>query len=841
MNRGWMVLVFSLVFFGAGVWAVDGVTIDNGPYTLNPTNSLSVNFTLTDSTYLLTDSYSFNFYVSDTTSPSGSPVKTATLAETGCVAANIVAGMTCTHAFTIGTQADATKFLVLEANKDSNGTLSSMNGSTNITFDSTAPTGTITSSPALVAGGMTSQTPTITVTIAGNDVNESSFIFSLDGTPVSGAALTSGVYAHVVTTPLSEGSHTVAASVRDFTGNISSIASFPFIVDFTAPVNVSASAVTGYTNDASPDITINASDGSGVSAFKAYYKCAGSSTYLTRDFDSGATALVVSDFDVTSTANSCVNGDGDKLISIHVADGLGNGANAADVNVTIRFDGTAPATPGNFHSTGRDDTVINLAWNAVSDPTSGLDEYRIYRSTTTTLPGSPSKTIAAGTTAVADSGLATCTQYYYWIQAVDNAGNGSTIPTAHMTTETTTGCSNGNTSGNTGGNTGGGGGSGGGGGGGGGASCDVEFDIPASVYAGETISAEASGNAYPNGHFRVTPAGKATVTIQKIGTTASTWSGTFAVPNSIGTALKFVFGTDSCTASTSRTIKDPATKVTAPAAPVNTSTPTNTNTGNLGEAPALPEPSVLTFSMDGLLAMISSAGFNADNPQVKTDAEAAITEWAVAPILRMVPVEGEAGKYVLQMVFTLKNTGNKGSVKMVQDIPKTFAKNASDFDASFPMTVLKEDPLIQFEIGDLFEGQTIEIVLTTKDSYSFGVASSKLEAVQGVTLNPPLLFASGTAKPAANKEGASDDGTSIISGLVSFVGNTGPLVLGFLLILGLIFVSVRVIRNSVPAGDENPILRSSSGVRNTGRTQHTVNAPIRGRKTWSSGEVRFDD
>lgn len=154
------------------------------------------------------------------------------------------------------------------------------------------------------------------------------------------------------------------------------------------------------------------------------------------------------------------------------------------------------------------------------------------------------------------------------------------------------------------------------------------------------------------------------------------------------------------------------------------------------------------------------------------------------------------------------------------------------------MTVLNEDPLVQFEVSDLFEGQTIDIVLTTKETFTFGVASAKLEALKGIVVNPPLLFSSGTAKPVAEKE--SGDGTSIISGLVSFVGNTGPLVLGFLLVIGLIFVSVRVVRGSV-AGADNPILRSSSGVRNNGPGMRTVNAPVRGKKTWASGEVRLDE
>jgi hypothetical protein len=527
----------------------------------------------------------------------------------------------------------------------------------------------------------------------------------------------------------------------------------------------------------------------------------------------------------------CPSGDGPRTINVKVKDALGN-ISAQGVDVVILYDSTSPTAPGNFTNTDREDTSASFSWSLSTDNGgSGVSQYRLYRSTSSTQPSNASKTINHPSTSTTDTGLSSCTSYNYWIEAVDGVGLESN-PTGPINV-TTTGCNNsgGNNNNN-------GGGSGGGGGGGGGGSCNVSFTIPASIYAGEKITATAEGNSYVNGYFRATPAGKATVSIQKIGTAATKWTGPFDVPNSIGTSVKFVFGTDSCTASTSRVIKDPSTKPAA-TAPAPTNTPTDTggnNTSNtvLENEPVLPEPVLLNVGMEQLATLLSAAGFNADNAQLVSDAEKAITEWNAQPFAKIVRVEGEKGKYALQYALSLKNTGNKGSVKIVMDIPKSFAKTAGDFTSNVSMTVLKDDPLVQFEVSELFEGQTIDIVLTSTNTYTLGVAQSKVEALQALIVNPPILFSSGVAKAVANKEAGQPlfDGGNLMTGLVGFVGNVGPLVLGFLLIVGLIFVSIRVVKGSVEGAD-NPILRSSIGVRNTGPV-HRTSTPVRGSKMWKS-------
>ncbi len=820
MNRAWMIVLASLIFLSVNVWAQATVTIDNGPYTLNPANDLDVNFTYTDPNYIGFATEAFYFWLSDdATFNNGTDVNVSAIGPidwiSTCDENLIVTGMPCSHTFSLAGQSDGNKYIFVEV-RDINDVSLDYSDAAQITFDSTAPVITGPSFDTnIISGTWSNAATTMTATC-----NETPCTLEYRmGSGAFAALPLAGVL-------FSNENGMLVIQATDAAGNIADTNASPFDlkVDTTAPTFSGGElSLTSYTNDSTPVFTFTASDaGVGLgSGAKAVFQC-NSGTPVEKDY-----ALTIDTFDIT--ANGCDTSQGNKVITVKVKDALGNAS--GDVNKTINYDTTAPGSidDSDISSSSVDNDSLSLEWPDISDNSggSGLDKYEVYRTTSDSIPGSPTGTPSGSS--YDDSGLAACTTYYYWVKAVDRAGNRSSANDSYDVA--TTGCTNTNNNSNNNNNN-----SSGGGGGGGGA-CEVTFDIPAIVYAGETITAKASGSSYSNGHLRVTPAGKATFSISKIGIAATSWSGPFVIPNSIGTSLKFVFGSDACTASTTRVVKDPATEPTpsAPTTPSNTSS----NSGELGEEPVLPEAGTLSFAMDNLLAMITSAGFNADNPQMKIDAENAITEWNIVPTVKMVPVEGEKGKYVLQLIFSMKNTGNKGNVKLVQDIPKTFSTNASEIESSYAMTVLKEDPLVQFELSDLFEGQTIDIVLTTKETFTFGVASSKLEALKSIIVNPPLLFSSGTAKPVANKE-AGVDGSSIISGLVGFVGNTGPLVLGFLLIVGLIFVSVRVVRGSVE-GSDNPILRSSSGVRNTGRSAPVRTSPVRGNKSWKSGEIRLDD
>ncbi len=83
---------------------------------------------------------------------------------------------------------------------------------------------------------------------------------------------------------------------------------------------------------------------------------------------------------------------------------------------SVQFDNQPPSTPINLTATRASATQINLAWQASNDNVA-IAGYNIYRNgvlvTTTTGTG----------TTFNDTGLASHLPYWYWVQAVDTAGN----------------------------------------------------------------------------------------------------------------------------------------------------------------------------------------------------------------------------------------------------------------------------------------------------------------------------------------------------------------------------------------------------------------------------------
>ena len=100
---------------------------------------------------------------------------------------------------------------------------------------------------------------------------------------------------------------------------------------------------------------------------------------------------------------------------------------------TVVADLAAPNAPTGLTATGFSGSQINLAWT-VSSPADATSQ-QIFRNTVNTKPGTPIATIANNTTAsYADTGLTAATTYWYWLDAVDGAGNRSTSATASAAT-----------------------------------------------------------------------------------------------------------------------------------------------------------------------------------------------------------------------------------------------------------------------------------------------------------------------------------------------------------------------------------------------------------------------
>lgn len=617
---------------------------------------------------------------------------------------------------------------------------------------------------------------------------------------------------------------TVSVRAKDAAGNTTDATDFELKIDTTVPTgpSVDAPSSSTYINDKTPTITLTSTDAlSGLS--KAFIKCDGGS-FVEKTMTSSP--LAISDFDITS--NSCPSGDGSRTLKVKIQDVAGNAT--SEQSFTIKYDGHDPESPNGLDDVSVSSSEVKLEWDEADDASggSGIDEYIVYRHTSNSFSDADEIDTTDGTT-LTDDDVDACTDYYYWVVAKDDAGNKSEeSDELHIKT---TGCSS-SSSGSSSSSSGSGSGSSGSSGGstGSGTACSVTFDIPTNVYSGEKMTPKVSGSAYANGYFRVTPEGGTSITIQQVAASSTSWSGPFTVPTKIGQKLTFRFGADGgCLSSTTRTIKDPATKTT-----VTTTAPPATNNENV--IPVLKEetdePKVDPVSKDVILLLeavptfMSDAGFNAENTTMRDAVLKLLNDWKAIKTVSVVPI-GDEGKYAVRITIKLENTTKNGTIKIVEQVPKSLAATASELETNYKMTVLKDDPLIQFEIPELMEGQTIELTITGKQTYSIEEANEKATAVAGDATTPPLLFASGVARPNPNGGG---DALAGITGLIGGVGSTAPLVIGFLAIVGLIMVSVRVIRGSV-AGADNPILRSAAGAQRGGnRTLGTTN----GKKIWKS-------
>lgn len=96
---------------------------------------------------------------------------------------------------------------------------------------------------------------------------------------------------------------------------------------------------------------------------------------------------------------------------------------------TVVADTTAPITPAGFTATPASGSQINLAWT----PSSSTDvaSQEIYRNTTNSRGTASLVATFANNTQAShpDTGLTAATLYYYWLEAIDGAGNRS-VPAA---------------------------------------------------------------------------------------------------------------------------------------------------------------------------------------------------------------------------------------------------------------------------------------------------------------------------------------------------------------------------------------------------------------------------
>ena len=80
------------------------------------------------------------------------------------------------------------------------------------------------------------------------------------------------------------------------------------------------------------------------------------------------------------------------------------------------------------------------------------------------------------------------------------------------------------------------------------------------------------------------------------------------------------------------------------------------------------------------------------------------------------------GRTSYESTLSVKITNTSGktltNVKVIESIPKSVAASASDISSQFQFTVLKEDPVVEFTVGDMQPGESKEVEYTTNKNVS---------------------------------------------------------------------------------------------------------------------------
>ena len=114
-----------------------------------------------------------------------------------------------------------------------------------------------------------------------------------------------------------------------------------------------------------------------------------------------------------------------------------NDSGSASCHATPGGDTTAPSAPTNVQASAQSANQVNLSWTASTDNV-GVKNYRIYRGANGATPGLLTTT-TNGTPSFIDTSVVESTTYTYQLQALDAAGNASTMSnTATVTTPSAT-------------------------------------------------------------------------------------------------------------------------------------------------------------------------------------------------------------------------------------------------------------------------------------------------------------------------------------------------------------------------------------------------------------------
>ena len=93
----------------------------------------------------------------------------------------------------------------------------------------------------------------------------------------------------------------------------------------------------------------------------------------------------------------------------------------------------------------------------------------------------------------------------------------------------------------------------------------------------------------------------------------------------------------------------------------------------------------------------------------------------------------------VKLTITLKNTGSTKTMSLIEVIPKILVENAGLIISNKPFKILQEDPVIQFDLGEVASGKEVTVNYTIASGLSNTEASELEKAFNEFNVSPILL------------------------------------------------------------------------------------------------------
>ncbi len=174
---------------------------------------------------------------------------------------------------------------------------------------------------------------------------------------------------------------------------------------------------------------------------------------------------------------------------------------------------------------------------------------------------------------------------------------------------------------------------------------------------------------------------------------------------------------------------------------------------------------------------------------------------------RKIEITKDGKKFNLKVTISFENT-DLNSIKIVEIIPKEFAKSASEIGSDFNFNVLADDPIIEFDLNSLASNKTIELKYWLKADLNESAAEEIPKNTDG-KFSAPIILTTDiiVSKESFNIEMEKNSSPSAFFSLE----NIGFLpILGAIAILGFIWVFVFSMKHPLKIIHEHAVEKNVS-------------------------------